>query len=341
MIGAAFFIASLFALWTVLHRITALTSWRVSPRSAAFIAKPSAPLFVPVGLALIAVQLIGRRCIAGPSDVTAGVEPVARSAIARCMRSRSMMAAHVVVAYVVTGPRTAFDITVRLRISRRRTRSSTLGKMLETPGITMLLARWDEAHHVLPEAYRQLFCDGRRILATPDRVSEWRRYKAGRAFLPIVALVKTTLAGLLLVIAALVQRLVGVAPPQVGKRQCGVAGIVIRARPSSPWRRDLRAVGFFEFTSETGTSSPIIPLVMILTGIVGPVVVGAWSAVAARPARRWNGGNRGAVALACRRIAAHRSALSRLLQCARGWTVARISSSGGQFARPGDRICRA
>src|SRR5262249_28386398 len=65
MIGAAFFVASLFALWTVLHRITPLTlAASLAAVGGLFLAKPSAPLFVPVGIVLITVQLLGRRPIA-------------------------------------------------------------------------------------------------------------------------------------------------------------------------------------------------------------------------------------------------------------------------------------
>jgi hypothetical protein len=273
MIGAAFFIASLFALWTVLHRITLLTlAASVVAVGGLFLAKPSAPLFIPVGLALIAVQLAGRRPIA----LRIGRRRDLESRASRAGAIALVMVAHIAVAYALIWAAYGFRYRPFAPGSAAAdTFIDSWSSMLETPGLSTSLARWGRTHHVLPEAYLYGFATV--VAYSRERIAFLNgvvTLGGSRVFFPYAALVKTTLAGLVLLVAALVS--------YVGAwRRRNAAGDDAARRLFYELTPLLLGVAIYGWSALSSSLNigyrhllPIIPLVMILTGIVGPVVIG-------------------------------------------------------------------
>lgn len=274
MIGAAFFIGSLLALWTLLDRVTPLTlATSLAAISGLFIAKPSAPLFVPVALVLIAVQLLGRRPIALRIGSNTDVE----SRASRAGVIATLMVAHILVAFVVIWAAYGFRYRPFAAGSPATdTFIDSWTSMLETPGLSTSLARWGRAHHVLPEAYLYGFAtviaySRHRIAFLNGVVSQG----GSRAFFPYAALVKTTLAGLVLVVGALVSLVMAW---RRRKSETGTVTLVPSLYDLAPILAGIAIYGLSALSSALDIGYrhllPVIPLVMILTGSVVPAFVG-------------------------------------------------------------------
>ncbi|HEY4303512.1 MAG TPA: glycosyltransferase family 39 protein [Gemmatimonadaceae bacterium] len=275
VIGAAFLIASLWTLWTVLHRITPFTlAASLAVIGGLFLAKPSAPLFIPIGLAMIAVQLIGRRSIA----LRLGRQTDLESRGSRAGVIALVMLAHVIVAYVFIWAAYGFRYTP---FAPGSAASDTLidswASMLETPSVTTSLAAWGRAHQILPEAYLYGFATV--VAYSRERIAFLNgvvKIAGSHEFFPYAALVKTTLPGLLLMVGAV-----------------GVLFVGWRRRRSTSGASHAFTLPLYELTplllgvSIYGLSAvfsslnigyrhllPIIPPVMILVGALGPAIVG-------------------------------------------------------------------
>jgi 4-amino-4-deoxy-L-arabinose transferase-like glycosyltransferase len=272
MIGAAFFVASLFAVWAVLHRVTpgALIASLLAV-GGLFLAKPSAPLFLPIVLAMIAVQLIGRRPIAW----RIGRAKDLSSRTSRTWAVLLVTAAHAVVAYVLIW--SAYGFRYASFAPGTPATDSFIdpwSNILEKPGLTTSLATWGRAHHILPESYLYGFATviaySRERLAFLNGVVT---IGGSHAFFPYTTLVKTTIPGLLLVLGAM-------AVVVMAWRQRRTAA------PAAAWLPDfyewtplLLGIGVYGASAVSSSLNighrhllPLIPLVMVLVGVVGSVV---------------------------------------------------------------------
>jgi len=296
MIGAAFFAAALWALWSALHRVTPLTlGLSTIVMSGLFLAKPSAPLFVPIGLAMIAVQLIGRR----PIVVGARGEKIVDSRGARARTAGLVLLAHVIVVFTLIWAAYGFRYSAYAPGSPATdTFLEPWSGILDSPGVATSLALWGRDHHVLPEAYLYGFATV--VAYAKERIGFLNgvvTFGGSRAFFPYAALVKTTIPGLILVLGAF------------------ATGFITwwrRRRPSTA--ASTRTIPLYDLTplllgiAVYGASAlfsslnighrhllPIIPLVLIAVGIIGPPISGI-----SREAWPWHGANfpRGRRALA-------------------------------------------
>jgi hypothetical protein len=285
LIGAAFFAAAIWALWRALHRVTPMTVMvSLAAVGGMFIAKPSAPLIVPVALLMIVVHLIGNR----PIVVHIGDEHVLSSRGARATAVGALAVAHAFVAWILIWAAYGF------RFSAFAPGSPSTDTLLEPwasvfehgSGMSTSLAQWGRAHHVLPEAYLY------GLAVVVEYAKERTAFLNGavsmrgwRSFFVYTTLYKTTLAALVLV-------------------ACAAVAIVVawrRQRASAQTQHDwtlplyeltplLIGVGMYGASALSSSLNighrhllPIIPLVMILAGAVGPV-----AAAAEREALPWS-----------------------------------------------------
>ena len=277
MIGTAFFVASLLAVWTTLHRVTPLTvAASIAAVGGLSLAKPSAPLFLAIALAMAAVQLIGRR----PISVRLRRDTQIESRRARAGAIAVLVLAHVTAVFVLIWAAYGF------RYSAFAPGSPTSDafidswtSMLDTPGISTSLARWGRAHHVLPEAY--LYGLATVVVYAKDRMAFLNgvvTMGGSTAFFPYAALVKTTIPGLILLAAASVSLVL-----TRWRRPASNAELSPVWRPTfydlTPLIAGIAIYGATALFSSLNIGQrhllPIIPPAMILAGAIGPVVVGA------------------------------------------------------------------
>jgi hypothetical protein len=275
MIGAAFFVAALWALWTVLHRVTpALLATSFAAVGGLFLAKPSAPLLVPIALAMVVAQLVGRRPIAVRLRAQREVE--SRGARARTIGL--VLLAHLVVVFVLIWAAYGFRYSAFAPGSANGDAFlESWSSILDSTGVATSLAQWGRAHHVLPEAYLYGFATV--VAYARDRISFLNGVVTtggSRAFFPYAALVKTTLSGLLLLAAAFVAFIVA------WRRRRSSTG------PAPAWTTSLYAltpliagVGIYGTSAIFSSLNighrhllPIIPPVLILIGALGPAILG-------------------------------------------------------------------
>jgi hypothetical protein len=287
MIGAAFFAAALWAFWTALHRVSPATiAASAAATSGLFIAKPSAPLFVPIALAMLAVQLIGRR----PMRVAVRGECTVADRRGRAKVAGLVVVAHAVAVYLVIWAAYGFRYSAFAPGSASADAFlESWSSMLDSPGLATALAQWGRVHHVLPEAYLYGFAT---VMAyAKDRIAFLNgavTLGGSRAFFPYAALVKTTLPGLLLVAAA-----AGGGALLWWRRRRTAGAATAWAPPIyelTPLLAGIAIYGASAISSSLNIGHrhllPIIPLVMIAVGVVGPPILGT-----ARDARPWRGPN--------------------------------------------------
>ena len=201
LIGAAFFTAASWTLWTVLHRITPRTvTLSVLATAGVMLTKHSGPVFGLFALAMLAVRLVGGRVLIVEWRQRR-LELRERSVQARVLALLAL--AHVAMVFVLIWGSYGFRYS-----AFSGDHPSDQGfldpwsRVLPDSAVSSPLINWGREHHVLPEAYlygvatvsayaknRVSFLNGR---ATPNG-SRW--------FFPCAALVKTTIPGLILVAA--------------------------------------------------------------------------------------------------------------------------------------------
>jgi 4-amino-4-deoxy-L-arabinose transferase-like glycosyltransferase len=288
MIGAAFFTAALWAMWTALHRATPWTlAVSVLATSGLFLAKPSAPVFIVIALAMSVVQLAGRRPVAwrwGRSrNITA--RPARACAVA------AVVAAHAVGVFALIWASYGFRYSAfGTTAGAADTFLGSWSSILDTPGVVTSLAEWGRAHHILPEAY--LYGLATVMAYSRDRISflNGTVHMGGTpAFFPYAALVKTTIPGLL-ILAAIPVSLAAASRARRARRTPNAARTLYDLTPL------LAAVliyGAFTLTSSLNIGYrhllPLIPAAMILAGAAGEAVFGSrrdgWPRGVARPQR--------------------------------------------------------
>lgn len=297
MIGAAFFTASLWAMWTVLHRISPLTlTASLFAVGGLFLAKPSAPLFIIIALAMVVVQLAGQRAV----EVRFGSR---REIAARWPRARLfglLLLAHVVAGFVLIWASYGFRYSAfGAGSAPADTFLESWSSMLDTPGLATSLAEWGRAHQVLPEAYLYGFAT---VMAyARERISFLNgaiHLGGSPMFFPYAALVKTTIPGLILV-AAIPLALAWRRRSRV-ESQTSAVRYVSTLYDLTPLFAGILLYGAFTITSSLNIGHrhllPMIPAMLILAGAVGQAVVGY--SVEGAPFGAWSRWPRGRRALA-------------------------------------------
>lgn len=278
VIGAAFFVGALWALWVVLHRVTPLTlTTSLAAVGGLFLAKSSAPLIVPIGLLMIGVQLIGKR----PIVVRWREERVLESRVARAGATVLLVLVHVVAAWVLIWAAYGF------RYSAFASGSPAGDTFLEQwssvfehgSGMATSLAQWARTHHVLPEAYLYGFAV----------VVEYAKMRSGflnghislsgtRTFFAFTTLYKSTVPSLILAACAAGVILIG-----WRRRRSSVDTAYVWTLPIYELAPLLLGIAIYGASAMFTALNighrhllPIIPLAIILTGAVGPATAGAW-----------------------------------------------------------------
>ena len=278
VIGAAFFVGALWALWVVLHRVTPLTlTTSLAAVGGLFLAKSSAPLIVPIGLLMIGVQLIGKR----PIVVRWREERVLESRVARAGATVLLVLVHVVAAWVLIWAAYGF------RYSAFASGSPAGDTFLEPwssvlehgSGMATPLAQWARTHHVLPEAYLYGFAV----------VVEYAKMRSGflnghislsgtRTFFAFTTLYKSKVPSLILAACAAGVFLIG-----WRRRRSSVDTAYVWTLPTYELTPLLLGIAIYGASAMFTALNighrhllPIIPLAIILTGAVGPATAGAW-----------------------------------------------------------------
>lgn len=273
MIGAAFFTAALWALWTMLQRVTPFTlAASVFSVGGLFLAKPSAPLFIPIAIILAAAQLWTSRAVV----VRLGrrVEMTTRGS--RAMLFAALAAVHVVAGYLLIWASYGFRYSAFAPGSASSDSFlDSWASILDTPGVATALAQWGRDHHVLPEAYLYGFATV--VAYARDRTSFLNgvvTMGGSHAFFPYAVLYKTTIAGLLLAAAipVVLARRWWSAPASIGGRRFDLFYNL------TPLLVGLVVYGGFAFTSSLNIGHrhllPLIPATLILAGAVGQAAFG-------------------------------------------------------------------
>lgn len=198
LMGAAFFTAAVWALWTALHRIT---PWTVAASTVAtaglFLSKHSAPILIPIVVVMLAVRFVVGR----PLVISWGRRQIMiRRRLMQTPAILGLALAHVVVvAFLIWG-------SYGFRYPAMGAHSTAQDDFLVPwsqlkPTITTPLAQWGRDHQVLPEAY--LYGLSAVMSYSKARVAffngEVSQTGGWRWFFPYAALVKTTLPGLILI----------------------------------------------------------------------------------------------------------------------------------------------
>lgn len=276
VIGAAFFTASLWALWTVIQRVTPLTlGASVLAVSGLFLAKPSGPVIIPIAIVMMIVQLMSER----PVEIRLGRRASIESRGGRARVHLGLFAVHAVVVFALIwasyGFRySAFDAATTANGSFLDSWSS----VLDAPGLSTSLVSWARDHHVLPEAY--LYGLATVTAYARERVSFLNgtvEFGGSLVFFPYAAMVKTTIPALLLVAAIPFVALRGRLPRGVAATTEGAHRVSFF--DLTPLLAGIVVYGGFALFSSLNIGYrhllPIIPSVMLLTGLVGRCALGA------------------------------------------------------------------
>jgi hypothetical protein len=276
VVGAAFFTASLWTVWTVMQRVTPFTlGVSVLTVSGLFLAKPSGPILVPIAVAMMLVQLASGRVI----EVRLGRRADVRARGARAGVHLAVFAAHALVVFALIwasyGFRySAFGTATAANDSFLEPWSS----ILDTPSWSTSLVTWSRDHHVLPEAYLYGFAT---VTAyARERISFLDgsiKFGGSLAFFPYAVLVKTTIPALLLVAAVPV---VAVGRARGGRRiesTAPAAGVSLY--DLTPLIAGIVVYGAFAISSSLNIGHrhllPLIPAAIVLTGLVGQMAFGS------------------------------------------------------------------
>jgi hypothetical protein len=198
LIGAAFFTAAVWALWTVLHRVNARSvGVSVLATGAAFLSKLSAPALIPISLLLVMVRSIAGKPLS--------VRWRTRTTMLHSRRRQGAAIAGLVVVHIVFvwlliwasyGFRySAFGAGLAGQHDFIDSWSDVLSDRTATTG----LLEWSRDHRILPEAYLY-------GIASVDAYAQHRsaflngRVVTGRVsgFFPYLTLAKTTIPALIL-----------------------------------------------------------------------------------------------------------------------------------------------
>lgn len=260
MTGAAFFTVSVWALWTVLHRVTPLTIAASTLAAAGlFVSKLSAVLLVPIALVMVLVRVTagrGRPLIVRAPRGEREIREPGRMAIV----IGALAALHVVVCIVVIWGFYGFRFSAfSAHLTGHETFIVPWSDVLRSGSLPSALASWGRDHRVLPEAY--LFG-----LASVDTYSKVRNSflngvvspGGSHWFFPYAALVKTTLPAL---------ALVALMPFALVRRR--------RFYELTPLVALIVIYGVFAVQSALDIGDrhllPLIPAVIILMGAIGTV----------------------------------------------------------------------
>ena len=283
VIGAAFFAAALWTFWRVLHRVTPLSvAASLASVGGLFLAKPSAPLFVPIALAMLAVQLLG----AHPVRVELAGSRIVAERGRRAKLFGMIAVAHALVAFVLIWVSYGFRYSAFAPGSAAGDRFiESWASILDTPGVVVALAEWGRRHQVLPEAY--LYGLANVVAYSRERMSFLNgavRRGGSAEFFPYAVLVKTTVPALLLTLAI---------PFALTRRRADVqarAFWTATLYPLTPLLAGIIIYGLSALSTSLNIGHrhllPIIPLVMVLAGSVGSRAFGterwSWSRMTVR-----------------------------------------------------------
>ena len=260
VIGAAFFTAAAWALWTVLHRLSPGTmAVSVLATSGLFLAKLSAVLFIPCVAVLIAIRLIVGR----PLEVRL---PRWSAIVTGRSRQAGIIAAvagaHVALGLLIVWVSYGFRYEAFTHATAADQFIDPWGDVLDGGAVSAVLL-FARAHRLLPEAY--LYGVASVAAYSKHRVSFLNGTIAtgGAAawFFPYAALVKTTLPALILLAAA--------------------PFVFFRTRRSrlydlAPLLCLIAVYGVFAIRSDLNIGHrhllPIIPAAIILLGANGPLL---------------------------------------------------------------------
>jgi hypothetical protein len=298
VIGAAFFTASLWTIWTVLHRITPLTlGASVLAVSGLFLAKPSGPIIIPIAIALMLVQLASSRSIA----LRLGRDADVSSRRARAGVHAAVFVVHAVVAFALIWASYGFRYSAFGGAgAANNSFLESWSSMLDTPSWSTSLVMWAREHHVLPEAYLYGFAT---VTAyARERISFLNghiKFGGSLAFFPYAVLVKTTIPALLLVASIPV---VAIRRARAA-RQAEESADGISLYDLTPLIAGIVIYGAFALSSSLNIGHrhllPLIPAVVVLTGLVGQCVFGpSFNVARLRVAGLRVAGRRGAGVLA-------------------------------------------
>jgi hypothetical protein len=287
VIGAAFFTAATWALWTALHRVTVWTLLASTIAiSGVFLSKLSAPALVPIALAMLVVRLaVGRPLKAAWHH---------REFEIRRRRTQApillgLTLTHVAVALCLIWASYGFRYSA---FGNHQSGADDFidpwAELVTDRSLPTRLVEWGRAHHALPEAY--LYGASSVIAYSAHRASflNGRVTTAGgwHWFFPYAAMVKTTLPGLFLVAAV---------PLMLLWRSREMRTIsACDAREWAAWRAPVRGelydltplillIGIYWISAILNPLDigyrhllPIIPATIVLVGASGYVIARIW-----------------------------------------------------------------
>ena len=282
VIGAAFFTASLWAVWTVMHRVTPTTlAASLFAVSGLFVAKPSGPIIIPIAIAMMAVQLVSNRSI----EIRLGRQMDASSRGARVRMQLALLGAHAVVVFVLIWASYGFRYSAfGAATSPGDSFLEPWSSILDTPGWSTSLVTWARDHHVLPEAYLYGFAT---VTAyARERVSFLNgsmKFGGSLAFFPYAVFAKTTIPALLLVaaipFAAIRRRRSSRSSVSTEATNATDATDATSVYDLTPLIAGIVVYGAFALSSSLNIGHrhllPLMPAVIVLTGFVGQTVFGA------------------------------------------------------------------